>query len=108
MLSNKIRITAIAALTLALSTAVFAQSSGADLYKAKCQMCHGPDGKGNTPGGKMTKALPFDSPDIVKKSDADLLALTKGGKNKMPAYAGKFSDAELKSVVAYIRTLQKK
>jgi mono/diheme cytochrome c family protein len=31
----------------------------------------------------------------------------KGGKNKMPAYSDKLTGDQIKSVVAYIRTLQK-
>jgi mono/diheme cytochrome c family protein len=71
-------------------------------------MCHAPDGSGSTPAGKSMKAVPFSSPDLVKASDADLVAATKNGKGKMPAYAGKLTDDQIKDVVAYIRTLQKK
>lgn len=93
---------------LAVSCAAMGQNSGADVYKAKCQMCHGADLKGNTPGGKMTHALPLDTPEVMKKTDADLTATTKNGKNKMPAFAAKLSDAQIKEVIAYIRTLQKR
>ena len=85
-----------------------AQSPGADIYKAKCQMCHAADGSGNTPAGKAMKALPFNSPDDLKKSDADLIAIIQKGKGKMPAFAGKLTDAQITDVVAYIHTLQKK
>ena len=40
---------------LAVSTLSFAQKSGADTYKAKCQSCHGADGSGNTPDRKSTR-----------------------------------------------------
>jgi Cytochrome c, mono- and diheme variants len=93
---------------LTVSTMGFAQNSGADTYKSKCQMCHAADGSGNTPTGKSTKVIPFSSPDIVSKSDADLVAITKNGKGKMPAYTGKLTDAQITDVVAHIRTLQKK
>src|SRR6516225_4428562 len=93
---------------LAVGTTCMAQGSGADTYKSKCQMCHAADGSGNTPAGKSTKVNPFTSPDVVKMSDDDLIAVTKRGKNKMPAYAGKLSDDQIKDVIAYIRTLQKK
>ena len=93
---------------LAISTISFAQGSGADIYKSKCQMCHAADGSGNTPAGKSTKRVPFSSPDIVKKSDEEFIAITKNGKGKMPAYAGKLTDDQIKDVVAHIRTLQKK
>src|SRR6185437_4188393 len=93
---------------LAAGTVTFAQSSCADTYKSKCQMCHAADGSGSTPAGKSTKAISFSSPDIVKKSDEELIAATKNGKGKMPAYTGKLTDAQITDVVAYIRTLQKK
>ena len=92
----------------AAGSVALAQSSGADIFKSKCQMCHGADGSGNTPAGKSTKVNPFNSPDIVKMSDDDLIAVTKKGRGKMPAYAGKLTDDQIKDVVAHIRTLQKK
>jgi mono/diheme cytochrome c family protein len=101
----------IAVLAMAVSSAssvCFAQSSGEATYKAKCQMCHGTDGLGTTPAGKAMKAVPFTDPQILNKPDADLIAATKNGKGKMPAYAGKLSDGDIKAVIAYIHTLQKK
>lgn len=106
MLRQSVRICVVS--LLAAGTMSLAQGSGADTYKSKCQMCHAADGSGNTPAGKSTKAVPFSSPDIVSKSDADLIAITKKGKGKMPAYAGKLTDDQITDVVAYIRTLQKK
>jgi cytochrome c6 len=88
-------------------TTSLAQSSGADTYKAKCQMCHGADGLGNTPAGKAMKARPFNAPDVLKESDTDLMAVIKNGKNKMPAFTGKLTDGQITDVVAYIHTLQK-
>jgi cytochrome c6 len=93
---------------LASSVVCAAQGPGADTYKSKCQMCHAADGSGSTPAGKSTKAVPFSAPEILSKSDADLIAITKNGKGKMPAYASKLTDAQITDVVAYIRTLQKK
>jgi len=85
----------------------FAQNTGAATYTSKCQMCHGADGLGSTPAGKAMKAPSFLSPAAVKESTADLIAITKNGKGKMPAYAGKLTDAEIKDVIAHVRTLQK-
>lgn len=90
------------------ATTASAQTSGADIYKSKCQMCHAADGSGNTPAGKAMKATPFNDPKVVGESDAELIAIVKKGKGKMPAFEGKLTDAQIKSVVAYIRTLQKK
>jgi mono/diheme cytochrome c family protein len=105
VLIKKIAMTVL--LVASVAAPAFAQT-GADTYKSKCLMCHAADGSGNTPAGKSMKALPFDSPDILKLSDADLIAATKKGKGKMPAYDGKLTDAQIKDVVAYIHTLQKK
>jgi mono/diheme cytochrome c family protein len=81
--------------------------SGPDTYKAKCQMCHAADGSGSTPAGKAMKALPLNSPDLIKASDEQLIAATTNGKGKMPAYGTKLSAAQIKDTITYIRTLQK-
>jgi mono/diheme cytochrome c family protein len=70
-------------------------------------MCHAADGSGSSPAGKAMKAVPFSSPDLVKASDAELIASTTNGKGKMPAFSGKLTATQIKDVVAYIRTLQK-
>jgi cytochrome c6 len=105
--NNQIKLAFIGIMVAVTVSPVLAQSSGADTYKAKCTMCHGADGSGSTPAGKAMKVPPFSSPDLVKASDADLIAATKDGKGKMPAYSGKLTDGQIKDVVAYIRTLQK-
>jgi cytochrome c6 len=103
---NQVCLAIVSIMMASTAGAAFAES-GADTYKAKCASCHGADGMGNTPAGKATKAHPFNLPDIVKASDDDLIAITTNGKAKMPAYKGKLTDAQIKDVVAYIRTLQK-
>jgi mono/diheme cytochrome c family protein len=96
------------ALVLAASVPMLAQASGKDTYTAKCQMCHGADGMAATPAGKSMKAIPFNDPQILNKSDTELIATTKNGKGKMPSYAGKLSDEDIKTLITYIHTLQKK
>ncbi len=98
---------AVLSIAAAIITPAFAQSGGADVYKAKCQMCHGADGAGTTPAGKALKAASFKDPAIVKASDADLINPVSKGKGKMPANEGKLSEAQIKAVIAYVRTLQK-
>ena len=74
------------------------------LYKSKCQMCHGADGKGSAAGQKMG-VKPFNSPETAKETDSDLFAVTKKGKGKMPPFDGKLTDAQIKSLIFYIRSL---
>ena len=95
---------ALLALMGATSVAAIGQD---DTYKTKCQMCHGATGLADTPAGKAMQAQPFNSPAFVKASDASLIAIVKSGKGKMPAFAGKLTDAQITAVVAYTRTLSK-
>ncbi len=106
-MKNQFKLALISGMAFSLSLAAGAQNSGAATYKAKCAMCHGADGLGTTPAGKSLKAIPFNSPELVKASDADLIAATKNGKGKMPAYSGKLTDPQIAEVIGYIRTLQK-
>jgi mono/diheme cytochrome c family protein len=102
-------IRAAAAILLATSIAgpAFAQAPGADTYKTKCAMCHGADGLAAIPMGKSLKVLSFKAPAMLKAPDAQFFAATKNGKGTMKGYDGKLTDAQIKDVVAYIRTLQK-
>jgi cytochrome c6 len=88
------------------STSAVAQDA-AGTYKAKCAMCHGPDGKGSAMGTKMG-ARDFASAEVKAETDAQLTDIINKGKGKMPAYTGKLSDADVKGLVAYIRTFAKK
>jgi len=90
-----------------LTLPVQAQDSGEKTYKAKCAACHGADGAG-TGAGKAMKARDFCSDDVKKETTAEMTDIIVKGKNKMPSYDKKLSDAEVKDVVAYIKGLCKK
>ena len=97
---------AISALTLLISTSAFA-ADGAAIYKAKCASCHAANGDGQTAIGKKMNLRHLGSPEVQKQTDAELYAWTADGKNKMPAYKAKLSEAEIKALVAFMRTLKK-
>jgi cytochrome c6 len=81
--------------------------TGAEIYKAKCQMCHGADG---TPPAAMAKGMgikDLKSDDVQKQSDADLKAAVEKGKGKMPGFAGKLTPVQIDDVVKYVRSLKK-
>jgi cytochrome c6 len=99
---------AVVAAICLLSTAARAQGDGEKVYKAKCASCHGPDGAGTTPAGKATKARDFCSDEVKKETDDEWTTIIVKGKNKMPSYDKKLTDAEIKDLVAYIRRLCKK
>jgi cytochrome c6 len=97
----------IMALGVLLATALpAAADDAAALYKSKCQVCHGADGKGSAAGQKLG-VRDFHSPEVQKESDADLIKITKEGKGKMPKFEGKLTDDQIKDLVKYIRTLGK-
>jgi mono/diheme cytochrome c family protein len=93
------------ALLLAAALPAAAADDAAALYKSKCQICHGADGKG-TPAGQKMGAKDFQSPEVAKQSDAELIKVTKDGKGKMPKYDGKLTDDQIKGLVKYIRSLK--
>ena len=97
-----------AALCFGAASPAHAQGTGASVYKAKCAGCHSADGSGSSPAGKAMKARDFCSEDVKKESDAELVDIVLKGKNKMPAFQGKISDADVKDLVAYTRSLCKK
>jgi cytochrome c6 len=85
-----------------------AQGTAAGLYKTKCAVCHGADGKGDTAVGKADKIRDLSSADVQQQSDAELTAIVTGGKGKMPAYGKSLKAEQIKDLVAYIRSLAKK
>jgi cytochrome c6 len=84
----------------------FAQSTGEEVYKAKCQMCHGANGEADTPTAKAMKVKPVSDPDIKKLTDEQMFDSTKNGKGKMPAYKDKLTDQQIKDSVTYYRSLK--
>jgi cytochrome c6 len=87
---------------------VSARADEAGDFKAKCAMCHAADGSGSTATGKALKVRDLGSADVQGQTDAQLAAIITDGKNKMPAYKGKLTDAQIKSLVGYVRGLAKK
>jgi len=92
-------------LLIGLAASARAQDDAA-LYKAKCQSCHGASGKGDTPAGQKIGAKDLHSPEVAKLSDTELFDIVKKGKAKMPAYSGKLTDDQIKSLVKFIHTLK--
>jgi cytochrome c6 len=89
------------AVILSIPISASAQDASEALYKSKCAMCHGADGK-KAAGHDLSSA------DVQKQSDADLNAVITNGKPpKMPKYGDKLKPEEVKGLVSYIRTLKK-
>jgi cytochrome c6 len=102
-----LRISAILVCAGAVASA-WADSPAAGVYKTKCAMCHGAVGDASTPAGKALKVPSFTSEEALKETDANLLTIAKNGKGKMPAWHDKLSEDQLKDLISFIRTMQKK
>lgn len=77
------------------------------LFKQHCVTCHGVDGKADTPVGKAVKASDLLSPQVQKKTDAELTEVIENGKQKMPTFKAKLKPQQVKELVEYIRELGK-
>ena len=96
------------ALVICLSLPAKADTAATEAtYKAKCAMCHGADGKGQTPTGKSMKAKDFASEDVQKMSDTELSDAITKGKAPMPAIKSLTPDL-VKDLVSYVRAFGKK
>ena len=89
-------------------------ASGRDVHVKNCQRCHGPQGKGDGPAGKLLKTKPADWTNKQKMSglsDDYLYKIISGGGGSvgkstlMPAFKGKLSDGQIREVMAFIRSL---
>ena len=84
-----------------------AQDTGAATFKAKCVLCHGADGTGNTPLGKQLQAANLRSKDVQKKTNAELHKVIHDGQTNMPPFGDQLSDQQIDHVIRYVRTLGK-
>lgn len=94
-------------LGLTLMAAMPAMAAAADDYKAKCQMCHGADGKGNPAMVKSMGVKDLGSAEVQGMSDADLKAAIENGKGKMKGYKGQLNDKQITELVAHVRSFKK-
>lgn len=77
---------------------------GAELFqKSKCPMCHGADGSASTPAGKKFGARDLRSAEVQKQTDAELAAVVRNGKGKMPAFGKTIDDAGIADLIAFVR-----
>lgn len=105
------RLVGLLALPLALlfaTSSVKAQKGdaddGKDVYKKKCQSCHGANGEKTTYKDQTFAAMT--SKDVQGLSDADLKKESVSGKTgKMEAVKG-LSPQDLADLVAYIRSMK--
>jgi cytochrome c6 len=91
------------AIVATMAMPLFAAADGAATFKAKCAMCHGPDGAKINAGMGMPA---INTPAVKAKGAAGLTTAVAKGQGKMPAFAGKLSDDEISAVVKFVLTLK--
>lgn len=90
-----------------VSTATSARSA-AFLYSRNCASCHGKDGQSKTFKAKFNHARNLTDPDWQGSvSDERIFNSIANGRGKMPAFHKKMSDAEIDTLVVYVRGLKK-
>ncbi len=111
---KKVAITSCAAAALLLGAATRLSADAKDNWTKNCAACHGPDGTGHTKAGRMAQVKDMTDAAYQKGFTDDQAAkqikegLTdKTGKERMKAFGDKFSDGDIKDLVAFVRTLQK-
>jgi cbb3-type cytochrome c oxidase subunit III len=83
-----------------------APDAGGDLFKQKCAMCHGADGKGYA----ALKTPDFTDPKVqASLTDAQIIETIKNGKpgTAMPPFKDSLTDDQIASLVKYLRSLKK-
>jgi|SRR6185369_12000362 len=84
-----------------------------ETYEKDCAKCHGADGKGDTKMGKKLGIKDYSDAKVQAelKDDAAAKAIKEGLKDKegkiLMKPAEGLSDADIKGLVAYMRTLKK-
>jgi mono/diheme cytochrome c family protein len=91
--------------------------AGPRIYARRCAVCHGPDGRGNGPAAPSLIPRPRDftigqfkyktTPAGQPASDADLVRTVREGlhASAMPYFGDLLSEAEIREVVRYVRSL---
>ena len=84
------------------------------LYEKECVKCHGSDGKGDTKMGKKLGAKDYTDPSVQQKmkDESAFKAIKDGLKDKEDKTVMKankeLTDDQVKALIAYMRTFQKK
>lgn len=90
------------------SAAASLVSDGAAIFGRRCATCHGKDGSGDTAMGRRQNIHSLASAEIKGMSDAELTRLIREGAAAVSrqAHMNKIkSDAEMRAVIAWIRSL---
>jgi cytochrome c6 len=101
-------IAAVALIFLAGASALQAQTPAqtpAQTFAATCAACHGPAGTPNPTMVQAMGAMP-NFATIHAPADSVWVRSITSGKGKMPAYGARLTPAQVRAMVAYLKTLK--
>jgi mono/diheme cytochrome c family protein len=83
-----------------------------ELYNRNCARCHGADGRGDTPSGKLFHAPDFTDREWWKRNPSlssrrTLRSIVTRGKAGMPAFGKKLTKSEINLLVNRVRSFRK-
>ncbi len=99
--------------SLVCAASALKAADAAENWGAKCATCHAKDGTGNTVMGKKAGVKDYTDAKVQaeftdeKAVQAITDGITEDGKVKMKSFKDKLTEAEIKDLVTYIRTLKK-
>lgn len=87
-----------------------APTSGREIYRVRCAMCHGALGRGDGSMGGSMNPRPSNltvQAERTALTDATMATTILNGRREMPSFARLLTPQQVDSVVAYVRTLQR-
>ena len=80
----------------------------ASIYNSKCAKCHGRDGRSKTTRGRLAHSRDLSKSDWQDDvSDERIYNSISNGKGKMPSFKKSLTDAQINSLVTYVRSLKR-
>lgn len=84
-------------------------AEGAEVFRTNCEMCHGPQGRGDGPAGQSLDPKPKDLAQLQMQAGDDFLfwRISEGKPGtSMVAFKGILSEEQIWQTVSFIRTLK--
>ncbi len=94
-------------LILVIAFCTASAQDAAVTYAGSCAHCHGADGRGRTPLGRVLKLRDLRSPEVQNRTEDDLTeVIGKGsGQGKMPGFQQKLGPDAVRQLASYVRNL---
>ena len=99
---------AVVVAALARSGSLQTPVTGQDIYRVRCAMCHGVEGRGDGTAAAAMNPRPTNLTARAQRTalaDSAVAAVVTNGRRAMPAFGRMLTKAQVDSVVAYVRTL---